>query len=100
MDTLFLPLLRALTTAAGTVEEAPSSKKRRTANGAAVDGVEGYEAIVESCGPAGAAAQKAAVLKSLFSAAADEGAKEANRRKVYIVWNEMGGADEDAEEDW
>lgn len=105
MDTLFLPLLKALTASASAstgAVEGPTGKKRKVTNGegTAVPGAEGYEGIMSSSEPAGAAAQKAAVLKSLFSAAADEKAKEANRRKVYIVWNEMGGADEDAEEDW
>jgi ribosomal RNA-processing protein 1 len=108
MDTMFLPLLKALSAASaleGAVE-GPTGKKRRTDNGsvgtgtAANAGVEGHENIIEQSSPSGAAAQKAAVLQSLFSAAADEQAKEANRRKVYIVWNEMGGADQDAEEDW
>ena len=100
METLFLPLLKALAAVsaatAGTVE-GPTGKKRKTANGAAaseaegasVKGAEGYEAIVQGSEPASAASQKMAVLVALFSAAADEKAKEANRRKVYIVWNEM-----------
>lgn len=126
MDTLFIPLFKALSAGAdsaasaakaASASEERGSKKRKTASGAvsvAAPGTEGYEAIISHSttsppstgGKAGAAAVKQATLKMLFNLAAREEARDANRRKVYIVWNEMGGADGaegedgDEDEDW
>lgn len=47
----------------------------------------------------GASELRRDVLQGLFRAAADPQANEADRRKIYKVWREEGGADDDDDDE-
>jgi hypothetical protein len=97
MDTLYRPFLVAMdarSASASSSSSAAATGKKRKAEPEGAD--DGFEGIVSGCvgAAAGGPAQlKHAVLKSLFTHAARPDARDANRRKVYLVWNEFGGAD-------
>lgn len=93
LSSLFAPLLNSLALASDV--ERPAKKTRteepvfaHVIMGSCI-GQEGVEAR------AGREQLRSGVLNGLFRAAADPGANEACRRKIYKVWREEGGEDDD-----
>jgi ribosomal RNA-processing protein 1 len=97
LSALFTPLLNALAVASDT--ERPAKRTRTE------DPVYAHILMGSCIGEQGSeerASRKAlrrGVLQALFRAAADPGANETDRRKIYKVWREEGGDDDEDDED-
>jgi ribosomal RNA-processing protein 1 len=93
LSALFSPLLNALALASDAERPAKKTKTEDPVFAHVIMGCclgdEGVEAR------ASREQLRSGVLNALFRAAADPGANEACRRKIYKVWREEGGEDED-----
>ncbi|KAK4686819.1 ribosomal RNA-processing protein 1, partial [Tremellales sp. Uapishka_1] len=85
MLSIFTPLLSALSLASSSTE--PSSKKRRED--------EPVYAHIIMCSKLGPDGLKKDLLKELFKVASEDKSGESNRRKVYKLWREEGGDDDE-----
>ncbi|KAL7425167.1 hypothetical protein Q5752_000855 [Cryptotrichosporon argae] len=99
MSVLYTPLLASLS--AGSDADAATSvgageggrpDKRQKVEVYAIDNCAAADSQAQ---PDTSAAVRKAVLVSMFRAAADERAIESNRRKMYRIWREEGGDDDD-----
>lgn len=97
LSSLFTPLLNALALASDT--ERPAKRTR-------TDEPVYAHVLMGSCiGEQGSETRatrkglRRGVLQAMFRAAADPGANETDRRKIYKVWREEGGDDDDDDDD-
>ena len=88
MSTLFEPLLDALSLASPSLDDDRPPKRSRS------DSVFAHLVLGSCLGETGVEARatpddlRKGVLQAMFNAAADTGATESNRRKIYKLWRE------------
>jgi ribosomal RNA-processing protein 1 len=96
MSSVFSPLLSALTVGSSNVDEDSQRPLKRNRSDQPV-----YPHIILGSCTSSASTQasiqelKADLLSALFRSAADPAANEVDRRKIYQVWREQGGDDEE-----
>ena len=94
ISSLLDPLLSVLSS-----EDEPRSKRRRLEED--VEDSKPFAELVALCrctpsdsGPLGKDALRSRILRTLFEIASEEQTKDANRRKLYTLWEKAGGGDD------
>jgi ribosomal RNA-processing protein 1 len=95
MNVLFTPLLDAYKgdDEGDDMGERPTKRRKASAEGSALSNIAANTAVNGKAVPQNVA--RSALLQALFKAAADEGAVETNRRKIYAIVRQEGDDDEE-----